>query len=560
MATEDKQSDSSCSDAASFPFLRFPLELQYHFCSLLCRHCHRPASPAVTLFEVAGPSFTTLKALSETCHTLKEIAQPILYHYPDVKTYTPFFKTVIAKPALAASVKVLARLYESDWRPFWRQPKRFSKEDITYLIKLAQGFDLHDGVGDEDDHWESDDANFKRCFQNLNGEGDFDGFTTDLAFQAFFSLLTALHFAILPRLDFAMIDMYDGMSSQRLVLPQSGHLLLSYPYLPKVVATKPDHFLHLDTIVFRRSYHYRLDSLGLERIAFLLPAIPNIRVAFFDRLHGEKRGYYQERRIVPSPELSWRALPRLEEIYFDPCARPKDPAPLDAISRMLQRCPRLMKLVYGHKHPDQYKPPLFSPAALLDAILSTKERLQQLELYCSNAKIPLLSKETLLDFHLKEFTALRTLVLDEELFCHHWLSDSCQDSCLINILPENISSLTVRLHDKFKAVPDIVQLGKRVALGYYSQLSRLRVNVLQDRLLVEDDWNGNGDPNAFDSGYLLYGISDVLWAKTLRELAADIRPTVSIAFQHTKVAVEVEYVLEINFSDARVPVDKEYLW
>lgn len=560
---------SAAQIISPFKFLRLPLEIQYQICSLFCRHCGGPpSSPSFTLFEVADISFTTLKALSETCHALKEIAQPILYHYPDIKTYTPFFKTVATSPTLAASVKVLARLYESTWRPFRSGPARRSKEDYTYLIRLAKSFNLHDDADTDSnvDYWALDDVNFKRCFQFLDDsdDGDQEGNTLDLALQAYSSLLTALHFAILPQLEFAMIDLYDGRCSLRSSLPKSGQLMLSYPYLPKIVAAKPDHFLHLDTIVFRRTYHYRGNSLGLERIAFLLPAIPNVRVVFFDRLHGEKPGRYQElsQPPPPGPELTWPALTRLEEIYFDPCARPKNSIPLEAFSNMLQRCPKLTKLVYRHKYPDQYKPTvLFSPAALLNSILPyIKKRLQHLELYCSAAKIPSFPIDTLLGFRMKEFTVLSTLVLDEELFCQHWLSDSSQDSCLVNILPETVSSLTVRLHDKFKAVPDIERLGRQVASGYYSKLSRLQVHVLHDREEIEDTWNANQDPDAFDSEYLLHSVPEEQWETTLRELAESIRLTVTEAFRDAEVAVEVKYVFEISFSDARAPADIEYLY
>lgn len=555
--------------SSAFLFLHLPLDIQHQVCSLFCRHCQcqgQPSAPSITLSEAAGVHFSTLKALSETCLALNKIAQPMLYHYPDVKTYTPFFKTVTARPALAASVRVLARLYESDWSWRKRDPQWHSKEDFAYLIELAKGFGLNDNVDENVEYWAKDDANFKRCFAHLEEceEGDQQGYTMDLAHQSYFSLLITLHFAILPKLEFAMIDLYDGTWSLGQSTFNNGQLTLPYPYLPQIVAANPGHFAHLDTVVFRNSYHYRQDSLGLERIAFLFPVLPNVRTVFFQSLRGENQEE-EEYPEVPScssnAELNWSALAFLEEIYFDPCARLNTPVPLLAISSMIQRCSRLKKLIYRHKYPDQFNPTLFSPAGLFEVILSAKDTLLHLEIYCHHAKIPSFPCESLLDFRLKSLALLTTLVLDEELFCQHWLFDghankdeSYSNICLISILPNNISSLTVRLHDKFKAVVDIIRLGKEVALGHYhSQLSHLQVYVIHDVTGPADPYNLNQDPDAFDSEYFLYAVEPEGWKETLRALAETIRPTIAQAFAATDVAVKVEYRFEALLSSRRTP-------
>lgn len=505
------------------------------------------------LLETIGPSLATLKALSETCHALKELAQPILYHYPDIKTYTPFFKTVTKRPTLAASVKVLARIYESGWNWAAPGPARHDNEDFTYLIKLAQDHGLNDDPANCVDYWAEDDGNFKRCFRFLNdtSDGDQIGYTMDMAQQSYFCLLTALQLAILPNLEFVSIDLYDGLDGFGSRLLNSLELLLPYPYLPQVVAARPDHFARISTIIFQSPYHYRQDSLGLERVAFLFPVLTNIRVAFFDRLLGQKNNHYQEPHPPPpSPELSWPALSRLEEIYFSPCARPRAPAPLVAISKLLQRCSQLKKLVYRHKYPGRKSPDSFAPAALVEAVVPVKHTLLHLEMYCSSAKIPIFPIQTLVGSQLREFTLLRTLVIDEEFFCQHWLSDSYLDSCLVDILPAGVSSLTVRLHDKYKAVPDILRLGRDVASGHYPQLTRLQVYVLRDVAGPLDPWNNDEHLDAFDSDdYFLHGVQSVQWEEAIQALADTIRPTVLQAFDGTDVAVKVEYLYEVTVSE-----------
>lgn len=291
---------------------------------------------------------------------MKILAQPILYHYPDVKIYTPFFKTVIARPDLAASVRVCARLYEFDWNPTWPGPQPYEREDITYLIQLGQRFNLtDDGSGPEDayeDLGAEDDVNFKRCFEYLIDENDSDdgGIMGNMAYAAYRSLLTALHFSILPSLTFAMVDVCDGRAWNRHMLLTSSQLLFEFPYLKKAIVGSPKNFSHLRTVVFRSAFHYRPDSLGLESIAYALNTMINVRVVLFDLLRGAKpNDEYQDLDPFPAPpELSWAVLPQLEEVYFDPCVRREDPPPMLAMSNMLKRCSQLQKLVYRHKYPD----------------------------------------------------------------------------------------------------------------------------------------------------------------------------------------------------------------
>lgn len=447
-------------------FLRIPIEIQHRVCALFCRHCLGATSPATMIAETAGVPFKTLKALSETCHALNSIAQPLLYHYPAVKIYTPFFKSISCRPDLASNVRVLAKLYESEPKTVMFTPRPHTKEDFTYLRDLARSLCL-DSI---------EDPEFNQCFEciNTSGDGDDHGFTKSMARAAFSSLLIAFHFMLLPKLEFAMIDLDDGRFLIRDRLLEDGRLLLPYPYLPKAVSIKPQHFNHLRTIVFRNTFHYNPEDLGLQRVSFLFPAIPSISRLFFQFVRGEKpEGYRDLHPNRPRAELQWLALPHIQEIYFDPCIRPHDPAPLDGIFKMLQLCTDLRKFTFRLKFPDNYNSISFPPQKLSETLLPTKKTLQHLELYCNIAKIPLFREGTLLGHCLKEFSALETLILDEELFCHHWMLDSYHNSCIVDILPDSVSFLTIRMHDKYKTIPDLTRLGQSVAEGGFPRLSRI---------------------------------------------------------------------------------------
>lgn len=127
---------------------------------------------------------------------------------------------------------------------------------------------------------------------------------------------------------------------------------------------------------------------------------------------------------------------------------------------------------------------------------------------------------------------------------------SGHNACLVNVLPEKVSSLTIRLHDKFKAVPDLLRVGQEVASGRYPRLSHLQVYVLRDVAGPLDPFNFDEQLDVFDSEeYLLHAVEPEQWEGAVKALADTIRPTVMQAFDGTNVTAKVEYLYEVTVSE-----------
>lgn len=115
---------------------------------------------------------------------------------------------------------------------------------------------------------------------------------------------------------------------------------------------------------------------------------------------------------------------------------------------------------------------------------------------------------------------------------------------IVDILPGSVCNLIIRIHDKYKTVPDLIQLGQSIAKGDFPRLSNLRIEVLRNTFGRSDYDSFNRDEDAFYVEYFLYNVPDEQRDSTVCELAKRVGVRVREAFQGTKVAVEVESVYE----------------
>lgn len=527
----------------TFPFLSLPIEIQYKICISFCGHCRCATGDTVTLLSyTAGVEFRTLKALSETCQALKDMAQPILYHHPDIKVYGLFFRTLLARPDLRPHVRVFSRMYESleeerPWKPYSNHPER---EDFDYLKSVARQLGLYDDA----------DPDFQNCFDYIfqTREDDLFGYSNFQAHATFNSLITSIVLVLAAELQMVAIDIDDGLYRRKNWAPRDGQFIQPFPYLPRFLSENKTRFDSVHTVIFRNPYHYMPDNLGLHRLAFVLPALPNIRHVMFQHLAGDRPLYYNAddcEGVRGRPELDWTALQCIQRLSFHTCARYNGPVPYVGIQNLVQKCTRLSGFMFRLKYPDN--PALFSPAELVGAILPATQTLTSLELFCSLAKIPHLINSTLLDKTIGQFIHLTRLVLDEQLFCHHWewIDGNCPDTCLVSILPQTLTNLTIRLHDKYKAGPDILRLGRDTRSGHFPSLARLQVDVLHDMGELYFHWHQN--ESLFDSQYLLYEKPAEEWEKTLDDLVQAIRPLILDEFKGTGVIVRVDLLEEQLF-------------
>lgn len=101
------------------------------------------------LYHDPGEETRSLMNLCLTSRHVQSLAQPILYHFPRVYSYTDFFRTLHARPDLASSVKVQRWIYMDEKNRglsilYKTGCLRELREDIWYLRSLAIELELSD--------------------------------------------------------------------------------------------------------------------------------------------------------------------------------------------------------------------------------------------------------------------------------------------------------------------------------------------------------------------------------------------------------------------------------
>lgn len=455
----------------SFPFLRLPYEIQEHICCQLCTHCRNEGIPLYswTIFEDGG--LTALKELCLTSRAMRHLAQPILFHAADTTSHKELIRSLIERPDLAKYMKVAANC-KMRWvfQP-WPIGPAETDADLDDFRQLADTL----GFGDDKD------PNYDLCFEwYLNQEQNAyrDGWNARRGYMAIDNLLTTMYFSLLPNLEIAAIDLNDGRwPYRRSYSPYTYGPSLEYHYLPQYLQKHPTKLSNLKSIVFRHAQQATPDDLGLRRLHFLFKYIPNVRCVIFDWATSLHTGSFDD-TIPLHPELDWEALPELHELHFYPCNHTGETLPLIGIERLIKRCKKLRRFrLHLAAYCQSTAESSFSPTRMIECLATASETLTHFSLACSYLLIHNLAPYTLLGSNMSMFTRLTNLDVEEQVFCHHWLDTAEPATCIINMLPTTVTTLTVRLHDKFRAIGDVCRLGTAICNGGFPALTSLHVIV-----------------------------------------------------------------------------------
>ncbi|CEJ90386.1 hypothetical protein VHEMI06174 [[Torrubiella] hemipterigena] len=91
----------------TFPFfLKLPYDLQVQICGLFCAHCRNDPPPLVIYEDDMWDK--PLRALSQTCRAVKDIAQPMYFHCPYTRRHGQFIRHMRRYAHLAQHVRVFA--------------------------------------------------------------------------------------------------------------------------------------------------------------------------------------------------------------------------------------------------------------------------------------------------------------------------------------------------------------------------------------------------------------------------------------------------------------------
>lgn len=429
----------------------------------------------------------TLQNLCLVNRHLHSMAEPILYHFPRINSYTRFFRTLQERPDLAAAFKVQKWVYDNN-----TYEKPDPAEDIWKLRNIAAALGLQDTSEEE----------FEDTYEHYPYGDPYDctGTGRYMFSIAFDNLITSLIIALCPRLEFLSINLDDARMDMRGCFPEEA----KYPYLRGLLESNPKGLPNLHTLVLQNTLHHDPNVLGIDRIAFMWPLFPNVqRLVFF---RGTSETHELTDVLVPEgqarPEHTWAALPGLKELRFVRYGRSEMPLPMPAIQKLVSRCTGgLEKFIFSPLR--LYGQNTFAPSKLLQILSpTTVSTLRHLTVNWSPmADEAAVDADELIGPELQRLQHLQSLVLDQAIFCHHHHhhQDSERDGdCLTSILPPSLQQLTINMDATLASLVDIIALGKAVSSPSqqkeYRNLSYIRIQVL----LGDEYWGEADSPVTLD--------------------------------------------------------------
>lgn len=418
----------------------------------------------------------------------------------------------------------------------WKDDDLPYRENIGSLRDLAVEMKLmNSGLGD-----------FNRLFHYYPNENhrEIEDAAPENMRMTFDNLIMALIMAFCARLELLSLNVENG----RLVyfLAEWSN---RYPYLPTLAKQRPEGLVHLHTLLLRRTMHYSRNILGLDHVSCIWTLFPNVkRLIFFEALWGTDSPQHRlltryKPEDEPRPELLWKALPHIKELRFLRYSRRGLQLPLPAIQRFVSKCTSLEKFAFS---PVTLDGPVFRPSLLVQGIVSPTVR--HLILNCPIDEAQNVDPAYLVGAELQQFTGLKSLIIDEGVFCrhHHDPENATGSECLTNILPANLETLTVNIHAWLAAIIDIIALGDAVTAGRFAHLRYLRVQMtFEDRC-----WPATLPPEKGTyqgCGWIApeEGRPDQV-NEPLLEPRKKRRKWILDAFKGTKVRVDVDFFRRLN--------------
>lgn len=463
----------------SFPFVHLPVDVQYQICRYFCPHCHDDDDLFAVLHGESAEGNSALLNLSGTCRRIRAVCEPVLYHYPRIVCYTAFFRTLMGRPELAEHIKVMNKVNQNEIEIFTYGKAGCRREDFLYLRHLADALQLGD----------SDEGSFNELFPGLaTGEEDIFSHVPVreqnrnfvLLATAYDNLITSIMIAMCPFIQFLSINLDNGATYDGIT--EGGSPLPRFIFLPQLIGNNTGSLEFVHTLVVRNTEHHSPYSLGLDRIAFLWRAVPNVRRLVFDKSSWDGLSVHLSDSLEKHTEYDWGALAKLKEIRFLKFSRQSLPLPLRGMKRLIKRCNGLEKFVF---YPQNLHRDTFLPLCLIRIILPAAQHLRYLAIYCPPPEEASIDDKFLLNEELKKLEVLETLIIDEPTFCCHYHNHNdkfeCNRSqCITDLLPPSVEQLTVYLRENIDAYYDIMDVAECIMLGEFPKLSTIRVVLLFD--------------------------------------------------------------------------------
>ncbi|PTB62546.1 hypothetical protein BBK36DRAFT_1087766, partial [Trichoderma citrinoviride] len=283
-----------------------PNELLYMICAKFCSHCTDPTNDQ---FRYNYRSSQVISRLSKTCKRLRDIAQPVLYHYVYPKEIWLFLRTIMVRPDLAAQVRSFRHDLDSNinyeaedpdtiFDPWINQPRRKN------WLSQFEGIESLDEFGIRRWLIESILTRLPNARQLF----------IDVPLYRRSTLGTLVDFSSVTRLVF-MPPIHLGRGYLR-------DFLSTMPYLEELalaVLGNGSEFLHLPELRFLELFGY---DIGAETLMAIIGSCPKLeRFGFYGEPGLENFRWDQVQRILHQrretlKHLKFRAIPYfLDEDY-----------------------------------------------------------------------------------------------------------------------------------------------------------------------------------------------------------------------------------------------------
>lgn len=551
--------------------LALPHEVLYFICAQLCPHC-RGAEPedqfTSTWSEIQAPH-----ALAQTCTTLRNIAQPVLYHVPNILYLNSFLGTIRERRDLSQCVK---------WFPY----NKIYKEIVVKCFK-DDGFALIKEMAAELQMLTPQDQPFEEQFADMLvylANGSYYGRSPHgclFQLEQFKTLLHAILVALLPRLEVLRIQSWK--SEDRLKPISNEFATRRLQRVGRMVSDQcvDTSMSSLHTVIIDDwrddSRHWERDdhpsynsTVHLDPREFLFSYATSLKRIVFQNCEAPYEWPAESRGS--SPRTIWSDLPDLSAVEFRKMAWGASecyddaPGPLVTqeqqdvayarIEQMANECGKLTSFKMSTiciDYPRFYN--TFSLHRLLQSLLPAASRLETFEINTQHIKYRAGSTATLAaDFSC--FPKLQRLSFDEECICQHWTYGTdndeydplnpcdegeecplvCRDNhCLVDMLPP-VASLNIRLAPIPRIIPDILQLEKAVREGRFPNLKHLTLETclrIPKAKLQQSLESYERDERDYSQGHEFY--RNIETQPKMQTLV----PTIEEAFRGSSVFVEV---------------------
>ncbi|CAG9990687.1 unnamed protein product [Clonostachys byssicola] len=404
--------------------------------------------------EVLGMNREALVALSRTCSTFRDLAQPLIYHFlpylPGVEKFPKLVRTLEERPDLARQVKQICR--DPNTSCGW---DILEEEEVELIKSVARRL----GMEREDDPY----------FEDAE---EVDMSAEELCFEVLVAMVPNLE-SLEIRLEEYQIRAED---------PHFIYLQERYDQLKSAAAS-----VHLRHLIFDGAWGFNADNRAITSFLNISPKLEHFELlGCFSPFSGR---VFQD--SVKRP---------LRVVEMDRCFLQEEPASHTFLRDIIAHAPDLQRFEYSlgaSWAESEGINQLLSAPGFVACLQPVQSSLTSLNIDFTAHSYVALPSHVLQKGSLRAFSKLETLLLDDTSICIHHHEKEAAPSCLVDNIPPNLHTLKLRVCQDTSIWGDLEKLSADIQR--FPQLKELVVNV------TEHSYGENIDPEEVRSMIHSYG-------------------------------------------------------